>query len=68
MIGKVKGKELMSRQVQLVEEQSKSASTDYEKQDTRSNSSNRPHVRRPSRVTLTDSNRDLQGNSKSHLI
>jgi hypothetical protein len=35
MIGKVKGKELMSRQVQLVEEQSKSASTNYEKQDTK---------------------------------
>ena len=35
---------LTSRQVQLVEEPYKSASTNYEKQDTKSNSLSRPHV------------------------
>jgi hypothetical protein len=59
---------LTSRQAQLVEEQSKSASTNYEKQDMKLNCSNRPHVRRPCRVKLMNSNRDLQGNSNEPLI
>jgi len=63
-IGKVKGKGLMGRQVQHVEEQYKSASTNYERQDMKSNYLNHPHVRRPCRVTLINSHRDLQGISR----
>ena len=44
-MGKAKGKQLMSRQVQLVEEQYKSASTSYGKQDTQLNYLSLLHVR-----------------------
>jgi len=44
-VGIVKRMGLMSRQVQLVEEQYKSALTNYEQQDTKLNYLNRPHVR-----------------------